>query len=414
MGRRRPRAGWVILAVVITLGGLLGAGGRMTAATAAGDVCAPGANGLACAAQRLITVVLPGEAASPDTLFSRLTFTDTPASADSQLQVAVVQGAGRAPAYVSALHAQSPGLKVLAYQSLWLRPAADPAGVTTCLPGSGTYPSGWYLRADSGAPELFNPASTSAHYAMDFGVGAYLRSCAQHALSIAQSTGADGIFLDGAPTSVRWAQLPLPCAVASATCASDAAWQNAMSRALTYLAAVLHAHGLLLFANISGGNIDFCCRGGPTVWRRYLAPLDGALEETWTYGTNGRPLPAREIQTGMANVAWDEAHDKATIVNDDVAGCQACIALGLATELLVAQGRTSYDVAAGAYDRYATWWPTYRAAQRLGQALGDYIEQANGLLLRRFASGTIVVNDTAATVNDPVLGRIPPHSGVLR
>lgn len=414
MAGRPPRARWVHPAVVVALAVLSIAVGQPGAAHAASDPCTAGGNGLACAAQRLLTLVLPGEAPSPDTQFARLTYADTPAAADAQLQVAVVQAGSTAPGYVAALHAQSPGLKVLAYQSPWLRPAGDPSGLTTCLPGSGGYPAGWYLHTDSGKRELVNPGAPTAYDAMDFGNGAYLRACAAHAVAIARATGVDGIFLDGAATSVHWAQLPAPCATASATCSSDVAWQNAMAGALTYLAAILHAHGLLLIANISGGNIDYCCGGGPAVWRRYLTALDGALEESWTYGTDGRPLPAREVRTGLDNVAWDESHGKLTIVNDDVSGCAACITLGLATELLVAAGQTSYDVAAGAYARDPIWSADYAAAQRLGAPLGAYTEQPNGLLVRRFSAGLVVVNATGAPVQDPAFGVVSPHSGLIR
>lgn len=115
--------------------------GPAAGARAAVDLCGPAGNGLECAAQRLITVVLPGEAASPDTALARITYTDTPLSSDAQMQVVVAQGGTRASGYAANLHAASPGLTVLAYQSFWLRAATDRGGETTCLPGADSYPS---------------------------------------------------------------------------------------------------------------------------------------------------------------------------------------------------------------------------------------------------------------------------------
>ena len=405
MARRAcPAALVLVLAAVCAVG-------PATDARAAGDPCGPAGDGLTCAAQRLITIVLPGEAASPDTAFSRITYTDTPLSTDAQMQVVIAQAGTRANGYAANLHAASPGLTVLAYQSFWLRPAGDRGGETTCLPGAGSYPPDWYLRSGAGAPELLNAGSVNARFAMDFSNRSYLHACAAHAVAIAHGMGADGVFLDGAATSVQWAQLTSPCA--SSTCRDDGAWQDAMANALSYLAAVLHAHGLKLFANISGGNVDFCCGGGPQVWRRYLGPLDGALQESFTHSTDGRPLPAREVTLGLDNVAFDEAAGKATIINDDVAGCASCVSYGLAATLLVAKGRTSYDIAAGAYGRYATWWPAYRAAAAVGSPVADYETLPDGLLARRFTHGTVIVNDSATPITDAHYGLVPARSGAI-
>jgi hypothetical protein len=232
-------------------------------ARATAPSCPSGQDGLACAAQRLLTIQLPFQSFSPDTQFARLTYTNTPAPADAQMQTVVIQAGRTAPAYIASRRAQSPGITVLVYQSMWLRPGGDAAGETTCLPGHGSYPANWYLHSSSGGPEPLSAVAASAGYAMDFANASYVQACAQHAVALAQSVGADGVFLDGAATSVHWAQLPGACA--SATCGSDGAWQSAMASALTYLAAALHRHHLLFYANVSGGNIDTCCGGGPEV-----------------------------------------------------------------------------------------------------------------------------------------------------
>src|SRR5581483_1306060 len=139
----------------------------------------------------------------------------------------------------------------------------------------------------------------------------------------------------------------------------------------------MHSHGLTLFANIGGGNQTSFGGGGPSVWQRYVSQLDGAMEETWTYGTNRKPQPTGVVKAGLANAAWSEAHNKYTIVNDDITNCEACADYGLAAMLLVTNGYASYDVSNGQYSKYATWWPSYQTAESLGPAVGSYTTQSN-------------------------------------
>jgi hypothetical protein len=299
-----------------------------------------------------------------------------------------------------------------------MRPA-DKQGMSDCLPGGGSYQENWYLHNGKGQREAWNPGTTAVKYGMDFANSAYLQSCAQHMVSVAKAIGADGVFLDGAPTSTHWAQLPTPCAPAppaAATCASDASFQNAMTAALAYVTSTLHAHGLLTFVNISGGNVTFCCGGGPAVWQRYVAQVDGAMQESWTYGTNHLPLPATEVQAGLANTAWSEAHGKYTLVNDDITHCEACSDYGLAAMMLVAGGHSSYDISNGIYTgtTNGVWWPSYSTAQGVGAPLGPYRTLADGLMVRSFASGSVVVNDTTSAISDPTYGRVPATSAQIR
>lgn len=353
-------------------------------------------------------------ALSPIAQFTRISFTDTPHPNDSKLQLAVVQAGPKAASFVKHLRQVASGIRVLAYQAFIVR-ASDGAGLTGCLPGKGSYPANWYLHGRSGSKAAWT-GSLPSTYQMDIGNKAYLQACAKHALSIAHSMGADGVFLDQIGTSVHWEQLAVSCSGpgASGTCSSDKNWQNAMTSALGYMASQLHAHKLMLFGNVGGGNITFCCGGGPAIWQRYVSKMDGAMEETWTYATNGKPVPTSEVQAGLANTAWSEAHGKYTIVNDDIRNCQACSDYGLATMMLVTNGYASYDVSNGAYSNYAAWFPSYNTAKSLGPAIGNGTRQSNGLMVRRFAAGDVVVNDTGHAISDPVFGTVPAHAGQFR
>lgn len=349
----------------------------------------------------------------PYVQFGRVTYTDSASAYDPKLQLIVVQAGASAKSYVAQLHSEAPGIKVLAYQSMWLRPSGDPAGYTTCLAGSGSYPSSYYMTGTSGTREAWNTTS-GTQYQMNFSNPGYVAACAAHAIAIAKSIGADGVFMDGLATTLFYAQLPSSCTGtgASSACTTNAAWQSAMTGALGTLAGQLHSRGLLLAGNIGGGN-DTTRGGGPAVWQRYDGQMDGAMEESWTYGTNHAPVSATQVNNGLANVVWSEAHGKYTLVNDDVTNCASCSGYGMATLMLVGQGRSSYDLSSGSYGNYSAWWASYGKAAGMGVSLGSYTTQANGLKVRRFVNGTIVVNDTASPITDLLFGTVPADSALI-
>jgi hypothetical protein len=362
-------------------------------------------------------IIASSAGATPLAQFHRMSYSNQSSPSDAHLQIAVVSDLYATPAYVASLRAASPGVKVLAYQTLWWMRPSDTSGSSDCLPGKGSYPEAWYMHNGAGAREIWSPGTTNAKYAMDFANSAYLAACEAHVLSVVKATGADGVFFDGSPTSLHWAQLPTSCTLsppASPTCASDTSFQNAMASALTYMSSSLHANGKLVVSNISGGNVAFCCHGGPAVWQKYVSQIDGAMQESWTYGTNHLPLPATEVQAGLLNTAWSEARGKYTMLNDDITNCESCDDYGLASMLLVATGRSSYDTANGSYaGNYGAWWPSFNTAQNLGSPLGGYTPLADGLMVRKFANGWVAVNDTTAAIADPTYGAVPATSAII-
>jgi hypothetical protein len=352
----------------------------------------------------------------PYVQFARVTFTNSPSQYDPKLQLIVVQASSAVKKYVAQLHSENRNIKVLAYQSPWLRPTNDPSGLTTCLAGKGSYPSSWYMMSSAGQREAWR-SKAGPTYQMDFGNSAYVQACAAHAISIARQIGADGIFMDGLASSVYWDQLPTKCSStargASAACTSNSTWQNKMTAAVSVLTGKLHAQHLMMTGNIGGGNITGIGGGGPAVWQRYDSKMDGAMEESWTYGTNHKPVPASRVQNGLANVAWAEANGKYTIVNDDITNCASCSGYGMATLLLVGQRLSSYDLSAGSYNNYSAWWSSYGKSAGMGVALGKYSTQSNGLMVRRFLNGSVAVNDTTHAISDPTFGRVPADSAAL-
>ena len=362
-------------------------------------------------------VIASQAVATPLAQFDRMSYSNQSSPSDAHLQIAVVPDLYATPTYVASLRAASPGIKVLAYQTLWWMRPSDTSGSSDCLPGKGSYPEAWYMHNGAGAREIWGPGTTNAKYAMDFSNRSYLAACAAHVMSVIKATGVDGVFFDGSPTSVHWAQLPTSCTLsppASATCATDTNFQTAMTAALAYMASYLHTNGKIVVSNISGGNVAFCCHGGPAIWQKYVSQIDGAMQESWTYGTNHLPLPATEVQAGLLNTAWSEAQGKYTLVNDDITNCESCDDYGLASMLLVAAGLSSYDTANGSYNgNYGAWWPSFATAQNLGAPLGAYTTLPDGLMVRQFAHGWVAVNDTTASIADATYGTVPATSAII-
>ena len=191
---RRARAGValiVLIAAVFVIGGQTLASGQTTASSSATALAQ----------------------------FNRMTVSDTASSSDPHLQTAIVQGGQGGPGYIATLRSQHPGIRILLYKTnWWLRPS-DAAGYASCLPGSGSYPESWYLHNSSGARETWNAGTSQMQYAMDFGNTGYAGACAQKLAADVKANGADGVFLDGAPTSLYWAQIPSTCT--AGTCANN-------------------------------------------------------------------------------------------------------------------------------------------------------------------------------------------------
>lgn len=416
--RARIRRAAIVGAALVALVASGAAHGRSASSSAPVRIAALSQNAYAAlAAASPFASLASSTSSGPLAQFSRVTYDDTPSSSDARASMVVLQRGWAVANYVAQLRRDHPGIKILAYQALWWMRPSDIHGYSDCLTGTGTYPESWFLHDSHGAREVWNTGTSNLKYAMDFGNAAYLSACVKNMVADVKATGADGVFLDGAPSSLHWSQLRSPCAPSgSATCASDANFQAAMTHALAAVTAQMHANGLIAVANISGGNVTFCCGGGPKIWDQYVSQLDGSMQEAWTYGTNHLPLPATEVIAGLGNTAWSEAHHKYVMLNDDITNCQACSLYGLAAMMLVAGGYSSYDIANGIYTGTSNgvWWPSYTTAQAVGTPLAAYATLADGLMVRRFSAHTVLVNDTTAAINDPSYGTVAATSALIR
>lgn len=349
--------------------------------------------------------------------FSRTTFNDLTNSSNAAKYQFITLGFGGSQAtirsMVASIHASDPGTRLLLYKNYTAAPS-DPAGVGGCAPWNSSQPYGgipmsWFLLNSSGTP-IYN--SGYAVYELDPGNPQVQQACLSSSISLAKAGGFDGVFFDSIQTSLFWANLK-PSTCSSATCQSDTAWHAAMMSWVTNESAGLHAQGLMSFANIAGGCSPLF-NGGPAWWDAFQqAGLDGASEESFTSGTNHLPMVTSQWKQLLANEVWNEANGKYLLANADVGGNEALNTYGLATVLLGAQGRSSWNTDSGNYTAPEYWFPEYNTALALGAPLGSYTVQSNGLYVRSFQNGAVAVNPTTSTVNDPAYGTLGPQSALI-
>jgi hypothetical protein len=315
---------------------------------------------------------------------------------------------------IAAIHQAHPRVLILLYKN-YTASSSDPQGVGGCAGWNSSKPYGgvplsWFLKDRHGAP-LFQ--SKFGLYQLDPGNSQVQNACLSSAVSLAKSGGYNGVFWDSINPSLHWAAVD-PSNCSSSPCASDANWQAGIQSWVTKESAGLHKQGLLSFGNIGGGAVNYYGGGGSTYWQRYQQTgLDGAEEESFALGNDGKPVPTWQWQQGLANEVWSEANGRYMLGNGDVYTNRALNVYGLATLLLAAQHRSSWDTASGNYTSGEYWFPEYNTALALGAPLGAYTIQANGLYVRHFKNGTVLVNPTTSSINDRFYGQIPAQRGEI-
>jgi hypothetical protein len=289
---------------------------------------------------------------------------------------------------VRRLHAANRKVKVLLYQDALLSSLSDPHSFTTCsnvqadLAGN----PGWFLRDQAGRTIKSGPYA--GYDVMNVGSPAYRAACVGHAITQAKHSGFDGIFMDGMTAWVGWT---LPPGIRAPLYPNMASWQGAVTQFIAYLTAQAHAHGLLAVANLGG------TRATPGLWQRWTGLLDGSEEESWTDAGLGLANQILDWPAKLADIAWSEAHHKYALVhsyNTTATGNE----YGLASMLLVARGYSSYSTGNRNYAAPELWRGSYVTAGRLGAPTGSYRHLRNGLYLRRFVHGIVLVDPKAHRV----------------
>lgn len=316
---------------------------------------------------------------------------------------------------IASIHSSDPSTKIMLYKTIYTSPG-DTTGINDCVSWNTSKPYGgvplsWFLLGSNGLP-LYTSAYGGSYW-LDPGNSQVQQACLSKAVTMAKTGGFDGVFFDMMSTSLYWANLSASnCS--STSCKSDANWQHAIESYITAVSAGLHAQGLLAVGNISGGEVNGQAGGGSAYWQAYqLAGLDGAMEESFAIGTNRLPMWLGYWKQELANEVWNEANGKILIANGDAFSNQALNTYGLATMLLGENGHSVWNSSSGNYNNGEYIFPSYSTAQNLGAPLGAYTVQANGLYVRHFQNGSVVVNPTTGTINDPFYGSVAHNTGLI-
>jgi len=357
-------------------------GGAIVAAVLmVGVVClggvAPGLGAASAASGRTAAATSPA-------MFNRETYNFTTALSIAQearrYQVMVLQSTDSAK--VGPLHAANPGLRILMYLHSMLSRTTVPPATATCTDYQAdlsAHPS-WFLRDQSG--NVIQRHGYPGSYLMDVGNSAYQQACIGQAVSMAKQYGFDGVYFDGFEAELQWA---LPWGTQCPEYPTYAAWQAAEYGFITQAASSAHARGLLIVGNIGGSSVL------PTLWQQWTAPMDGSEEESWTDDGSGLANWLKLWSKNLAHIAWSEANGKYALLHS-WNQTQAGNAFGLASMLLVANGRASYSTSDANYTSGETWYPEYTTAQQLGAPAAAYQQLPNGVYERVFTNGIVLVN----------------------
>jgi Hypothetical glycosyl hydrolase family 15 len=300
-------------------------------------------------------------------------------------------------AKVAALHRANRGVKIVVYQEAVETSAQDPTGITTCTPYATAQP-GWFL-TDQHGHRIIN-RSYPGDYLMDIRQPAYQQACVSHAIAVAKRYGFDGVYFDSLDTCPCWW---LPAGTSAPKYPTSASWQAATYSLISASAPPIHNRGLLLIGNIGAATAS--------IWQQWTTPMDGSEEESWTDGGLGLAQQAPFWAGKLANVAWSEAHGKYVLLHTHNTS-ETGNTYGLASMMLVANGRASYSTSNACYLGCESWYPEYTTAQRLGAPAGAYTRLSNRAYRRSFANGVVLVNPTTHLIPAFPLGGTYSGSGL--
>ncbi len=239
----------------------------------------------------------------------------------------------------------------------------------------------WFLRDANGSMiSRIDPDDDTRYVRMDPGNPEWRAFFLERAQSL-ESLGWDGVFLDGVEASrakfARRGAMP-------AKYPDDLQYQAAMQGFLEYLSVnYFRPKHRLLFANISE-------MGDNAIWFRYLASLDGAMQESFAVDWLDGYLSVTDWEAMAALIDKTQQLDKHVILVAQ--GKQADTRRELfafASYLLVNSGRASFRYASS--NAYSSLWlyPSYDID--LGAPLGPRYRVSNGWR-RDFENGSVTID----------------------
>jgi hypothetical protein len=281
------------------------------------------------------------------------------------------------------LKAANPDVKVLVYKELaFSGPGAGTDATSASGVAAGEAPESWFLKNTSG--RKFTSDSYDWLWAMDIGSPAYQQRWYENVIGEVEAQGWDGVFLDDANASMKYAYDPSQVAKYP----SDAAYSAAMESALAYIGPKIQARGKLAIANFAQW-VE-----APQTYNRWLGYLSGGLDEMfvkWGRGAGEGYRPAWQWEDQVAEAEYAASRGKIFIgFTQGAVGETQAARYGYASVLLGGDDTASYAFTPNYTEE--TWLPEYE--YEIGSATGAQSEDPSGVHRRGFQNGLVLVNPT--------------------
>ncbi len=283
-----------------------------------------------------------------------------------------------------ALKEANPNVKVLMYKD---------ASAASTSSDDGLYATGvsydqasrrrWLLQNTGGSPFTFGGYPWL--WAADIGSADYQQAWASNVLGELTSAPWDGVFIDDVNPTIKWHY----CLSCVKKYPSDDLYARAMTGFVRAVGPALQRAGYMDVANI-GSWPDYTSTVDP-----WLRSLSGAMDEMFLkWGTDphsGYADPATWA-TQLREIDTTESGGKLFIgLTHSAANDEKAAIYGYATALLAGAGHTVY----GMGDRSSkNWFSQY--SYDLGDPVGSYSIDANGVYRRTFSNGLVLVNPTTS------------------
>lgn len=285
-----------------------------------------------------------------------------------------------------ALKAANPAVKVLMYKNAsaaCVNPSAS--GRYACgVSAAQATANGWLLLNTSASTFSFNGYSWLM--AADIGNPAYANAWADNVISELNADPWDGVFMDDVNPTIKYHY----DVTAVAKYPSDSAYQGAVRTMLSIAGPKIQADGKLAVPNFGSWN------SYPSVVRDWLQFTSGGMDEQFVkWGTDPTVgyRPAVDWATQVQEIRDTEAAGKLFLgVMHSANTDEQAATYGYATELLVANGHTSFTM--GSDYTNETWFPEYDLP--IGDPLGAETALSNGVHRRDFTNGVALVNPGTA------------------
>jgi hypothetical protein len=283
------------------------------------------------------------------------------------------------------LKAANPNVEVLVYKDLaFSGPGTGSNGTSASGVGSSEAPESWFLKNTSG--QKFTSWSYDWLWAMNVGSVAYQQRWYENVIGEVEAQGWDGVFLDDANASMKYAYEPSQVAKYP----NDASYAAAMESALAYIGPKIQARGKLAIANFAQW-VE-----APQIYNRWLGYLSGGLDEMfakWGRGAGEGYRPSYQWESQVEEAEYAASKGKIFIgFTQGAVGETQAARYGYASVLLGGDDSASYAFTPNYTEE--TWLPEYE--YEIGNATGAETADANGVHRRVFEDGLVLVNPTGS------------------